>query len=116
MADEDTPTEDTGTDPPADDTVTRSQVETLIASAIAGLSGKRTTGTRTKDVNPDDVAAQVREQLEAMRKAEASEQEQQSLLTRLGQLEEAAKAGAEKPPHKFRRVERIMGWSTDDDR
>lgn len=102
MADDDTP---------PDDGVSESKVREIVASALAGL---KPTGKTAAKESPDDIAAQVRAELENVNNKKTSEQKAADLEARLKAVEEAS-APAEKPPTLFRRVERLMGWRLDDE-
>lgn len=109
-APEDTPKEDppkptdTGTEPD------EGKLRAIIRNILEDLTG----GDKpAKKDDPADVAAQVRAELENVRKGESADAERRAILDRLTKLETAAKP--ESAPVLFRRIEKMMGWRLPDE-
>lgn len=98
--------------------LTESEVQTMIAAALAGLKSGQDDGGGKKDATTKesaaDIAAQVRAELANVESKRKSDDTIKGLTERLAALE-AGKSEKEKSPKLFRRIERTMGWRTDDD-
>jgi uncharacterized protein YceH (UPF0502 family) len=112
VADEDTETTETEAPPASADLDARvGRLETMISELKDAVTGGGGQGSETAPEPPQNVAEEIRRQIEERDRKAAAAADDQAKTDRLGALEtrlaELTEHAPEPPP---RRVEKLMGW------
>jgi hypothetical protein len=82
---------------------------------ILGILAGNGRGEPEADPEPPSVKAEVKAELERLRKAEQAKAERDAEKDRLTAVEEKVKKVTEKPPREYRKSTRFMRWTGDDE-